>query len=146
MEKTAWDFNKEILFGEIGAVAGAFLVSYLTSQFTKVASTISTSAVIGAVAGASVFWLIMRQYDQKRNKTYSTKHLANDIAYFTPVAVLLTLAVYYPALFLISQYLLTHNYNVVFSVVPSQIVAFSMFLISINIYRYFLLKYHGKRL
>lgn len=161
MDRSTFDFNKEILFGELGALLGAPLLSFIVaglitspniSSFVvadnpaKIPSIISSFAVIGAILGAAVFWLLMRAYDEKKRKELSLKHLASDISYFTPGAFVLTLLVYYPLLFLISKHLLNQDYRVLSSVILSQFVAFSLFLISINIYRRFIWKYFGKKL
>ncbi|MBS3094855.1 hypothetical protein J4474_04270 [Candidatus Pacearchaeota archaeon] len=144
--KNFFNFNKEIIFGEIGALVGAPSVSYLTSQMTESANIISFSAVGGAILGAASFWLIMRIYDDTRNHKLSLKEFAEDIAYFTPVAFFLTCLIYYPLLFFISRYLIRHFTGVLTSVVLSQFIAFTLFFISMNVYRYFLLKVVGKTL
>jgi uncharacterized membrane protein YeaQ/YmgE (transglycosylase-associated protein family) len=146
VSKSTFDFNKEIVFGEIGALVSAPLTASIVSKYTSVNNIISASAVFGAILGASVFWLIMRIYDEKRNKIFSVKGLERDIVNFTPAAFLLTLLVYYPVLFLLSKHLLTEAYKLTFSVFISQLVAFSLFLISINIYRYMIRKYYGTQL
>ena len=140
------DFNKEILIGEIGALIGIPIFSYITSLFTKNSTIISSSAVVGALVGAAVFWLSMRIYDEKKRGEYSVKNIVNDVAYFTPVAFVLSMIVYQPILFFVSYYLLNQGSSVLYSVIISQIIAFIFFLVGINIYRSLLLKYFGKRL
>ena len=158
-EISLFDFNKELLFGELGALIGApvlasigpkipflkMVVSYL-SKFIGFGSIVSLLAVIGSILGAAVFWLLIRIFDEKKMEIFSLKHFAKEIRYFTPAAFLLTLLVYYPSLFLISRHLLTQDYRVASSVILSQIVAFSLFLTSINAYRYFLWEIAGKRI
>ena len=146
MKRSTFDFNKEILFGELGALLCVPLVSYIVSRFTSASGVISSFAVGGAIFGACAFWLLMRAYDEKRRKELSVKHLASDIEYFTPGALALALLVYYPTLFLISEHLLTQDYEVLTSVILSQFVAFSLFLVAVNLYRYFIWKIFRKKL
>jgi beta-lactamase regulating signal transducer with metallopeptidase domain len=138
MHKRIFDFNKEIIFGELGALISAPIAAFIASQFTKTASFISAIAVLGSLAGASLFWVAMRAIDEK--KRHELSHLASDIGYFTPAAFLTTLLFYYPTLFLLSRHLINQDYRIMSSVVLSQILAFSMFLIVINLYHYYLLK------
>jgi len=144
MNKLTFDFNKEILFGEVGALIGAPLSAFLISKITVSTHLVSSFAVGGAIAGASIFWLFMRIYDKEQEKRFSFRSLESDISYFTPAAFLLTVLVYYPVLFLLSKHLLTQDYKVVSSIIISQVVAFSLFLTSINVYRYILKKFYGK--
>jgi len=144
MARTTWAFNKEIIFGEIGAFLGVPLFSFIASQLTKQTSIISASAVGGSIIGAVIFYLSMRIYDRKKQENYGKKELFNDLSYFTPVALMLTLLVYYPILYFVSNYLLNKNTNLFLSVIPSQLIAFAVFLVAINIYRFILIKYFGK--
>ena len=137
------DFNKEILFGEVGALISAPAVSYFASMITKDYNVISLSAVIGAIIGASIFWIAMRIYDKRRNKM-PLENVAKDIAYFTPAAFLISLILYYPTLFLVSHYLLVEGVRVLYSVISSQVIAFLSFLIGVNAYRYVLAYRFGK--
>jgi hypothetical protein len=146
MDRSAFDFNKEILFGELGALISAPLISYIVSRFTDVPKIISSFAVGGAIFGACAFWLLMRAYDEKSRKELSVKHMASDIEYFTPGAFILALLIYYPSLYLVSKHFLTEDYRVLISVILSQVIAFLLFLIAVNIYRYFIWKYFGKKL
>lgn len=141
-----FDFNKEIIFGEVGAIIGAPALGCISSQVTNSPSLISTSAVIGSVLGAALFWFSMRVYDKKRRGQLSKRGFIEDIVYFTPVAFVLALLLYYPSLFLVSKYLIKHHNAVIFSVLFSQFIAFFFFIISINLYNYFLFKLVGKRL
>jgi hypothetical protein len=138
MDKRVIDFNKEILFGEFGALISAPIAAFIISQFTKSASFISAIAVLGSLAGASLFWIAMRAYDE--NRRHEISHLATDVGYFTPAAFLTTLLFYYPTLFLLSRHLINQDYRIMSSVVLSQFLAFSMFLIVINLYHHYLWK------
>ena len=142
--KNTINFNKEIIFGEIGALIGAPLISYIVSRFTSVIKFISFSAVIGGIIGGVLFWLFMRVYDKKIYKKFSIKNLAEDIIYFTPIAFLISLFMYYPLLFFFSEHFLESQYKILYSVIFAQLIAFSFFLVMMNFYRYFLAKIYKK--
>ena len=141
MKQSVFDFNKEILFGEIGALVSAPLAAYFTSLVTANTSVISSTAVLSSIVGASLFWILMRTYDEKIRKVLSVQHLATDIGYFTPAAFFFAACIYYPALFLISRHRITQDYHVVYAVIISQVVAFSLYLVAMNIYHHFLWKF-----
>lgn len=143
-KKSTLNFNKEIVVGEVGALIGAPLVSFIASRFTSNLDAVSICAVIGAAIGACTSWLAMRIRDREKDRNFSAHNLASDIAYFTPAALLLTLTVYYPTLYFLSGDLLAVHRRVLSSVILSQITAFLLFLVLINVYRYFLAKFAGK--
>lgn len=140
------DFNKELLFGEIGAVVGAQVFSLAASLKFTSAGILSFTSVLGAIIGAALFFLSARIYYKKINKQFSTKKLEEDLLYFTPVAFILTLLVYYPSLYFINKYFLASNIEIILSTFISQASAFFLFLAAINIYRYLLIKLAGKEL
>lgn len=146
ISKAFFDFNKEIFFGELGALICIPLFSELMAQFTSRATFISFSAILGALIGGSTFWLAMRVYDKERKRKYSLGGLVEDIAYFTPAAFVLGLIIYQPVLFFVSHHLLVLGDKVLFSVLVSQASAFLLFLISINVYRSLLYKFVGEKL
>jgi len=146
LSREAINFNKELIFGEIGAMVGAPLASYVGSRFTSSIDTIATITVIGAAIGASLFWICMRIYDKLKDTELSRKKFLEDLAYLVPVASLLVFTIYYPSLFLLSRYLLENDYRAVTSAVISQISAYVLFLLAINTYRYSLLKIMGRKL
>jgi hypothetical protein len=140
-------FNKEILFGELGSLFAAPTISSLISQVSSNVKIISLSAVFGAIIGASLFWLIMRIYDRKKRDELTMAGMTNDFIYLTPGASMLTLLVYYPTLYSLSyNNIISGRYGVAISVIISQVIAFSMFLIAINIYRIVLKKFFNKML
>ena len=146
MEQSTFEFNKEFVFGEMGAWISAPSVAFIVSQLTTSPETISLSAVIGAMAGASAAWLTTRIYHHKRRSIFSIRRLAEDIYFFTPVAFLLSLFIYSPIVYLISHYLLTHGDHVILAVIISQLTAFAVIITVINIYRMLLHKHIGKEL
>jgi small-conductance mechanosensitive channel len=143
--KETINFNKEILFGEIGAVIGTQGFGYVASKITHSINVISYSVVIGAILISSLFWFLMRVYDRKIRKSYSDKKIVEDIAYIAPASAVLTIVFYYPTLFLATRYLL-ENHKVYYSAILAQIIAFSVFILGINIYRKILMKYYNKTL
>ena len=142
------NFNKEILFGEVGAILGAQATSYFVSEVTMRASTISTYTVLGSIVGASLFWLSTRAYDKIKTSRggFSSKRFVEDIAYFTPVAFLLTFFIYYPSLYYFSKILIEESGKVTIPVFFSQAGAFLLLLIALNFYKYMLFKITGRKL
>jgi hypothetical protein len=141
-----FDFNKQILFGEIGSLLGAPLFGFIASLMTTKSNIISGLAVAGSLFGAAVFWLAIRIHDEKRKKKFSVKKMAGDIAYYTPAATPLVFLVYQPVLFFLTKFLLKMGFYSVLSVVLAQFSAFILFLILINVYRIILLKYFKREL
>jgi hypothetical protein len=146
MQQSTLDFNKEILFGECGALLAANPTAYAVSRFTRNASLISWSAVAGTLIGGALFWLLARIYDKVRQRRFDAKVLASDIGYFTPAAILLGFLVYDPSIYFTSHELLREGDRVVDSVLVGQLVAFALFLLCMNIYRLLLLRFRGKSL
>ncbi|MEX2017228.1 MAG: hypothetical protein WD876_02040 [Candidatus Pacearchaeota archaeon] len=146
ISKEAINFNKEFLFGEVGAIIGAPLASYIGSRFTSSIDTIATVTVIGAAIGASLFWLGMRVHDRLNQIKTSKKNFVKDLLYITPIASLFVFLIYYPSLFLLSRHLLENDYRAVSSAIISQMSAYVLFLSAINIYRYAVLKLTGRKL
>lgn len=139
------NFNKEILFGELGSLFAAPTISSLISQVSSNAKIISLSAVFGAIIGASLFWLVMRVYDRKKRNELTITDMTNDFIYLTPGASMLTVLVYYPTLYSLALDKITSgNLGVPVSVIISQAVAFSAFLIAINIYRLVLKRFFNR--
>jgi len=138
------NFNKEIIFGELGSVLGAPLFAFIFSRFVENPDFISGSAVAGGIIGMAIFWIYTRIMD--KGEGYSLKKLADDIKYFTPAAFIIALLFYYPTVFFVSKSFLTNNHRVLYSVIVAQVAAFLFFLTGMNIYRYFLYKVIGKKL
>jgi hypothetical protein len=145
LQKTTLEFNREILFGECGALLAANPTAMAVAHFTKNTSLISGSAVAGTLLGGALFWLAARIYDKKKRKEFDTRSLASDIGYFTPAAVVLGFVVYDPSIYLTSHSILKGGGPVLLAVLVGQVVAFGLFLACMNIYRIILLRF-GKRL
>lgn len=141
--KETINFNKEIFFGEIGALVGTQIFGHYASKLFISPTIISGFVVLGAIVFASLFWLAMRLYDRILRKKESTKMVKEEISYFVPASIFLTLSVYYPVLFYSTRHLLRHHDLVTYSAIISQTLAFLLFLIGINAYRYTLIKLKG---
>jgi hypothetical protein len=146
MHQSTLDFNREILFGECGALLMANPTAIAVSHFTSRAAVISSSAVAGTLIGGALFWLAARVYDKKKRKRFDARSLASDIGYFTPAAVLLGFLVYDPLIYFTSHRLLREGDRVEYSVIAGQGVAFALFLLCMNAYRLLLLRIRGKSL
>lgn len=147
MKESTFNFNKELIFGEIGSFVGSPLLAYFVSNFTDTAKYISFGAVVGGIIGASIVFLATRIWDRSYGqKTYSIKQLAGDLAYFTPVAFLLALIVYYPVLFFLSKYLILNDHQIGISVIFAQFIAFGLIVIALNFYRVLLKRVSGREL
>jgi hypothetical protein len=144
MRSLAWDFNREMIFGELGAFVGANLAAVLVSHFTRDAAAVSFSAIPGTVIGGSAFWLSARIYDQVTGGRFKPRGLAGDIACFTPAAFVLSVLAYDPAIYLISHELLRRGNPVSASILAGQLVAFALFLLGMNAYRAMLFRATGK--
>ena len=132
---TAWKFNKEIILGEIGSLLGAYIAALIASRLTRSSALISAALIPGTLLGGTVFWLTARISHMHERRNWSVGVLARDISYFTPVAAVLGFAVYDPAIFFTSRFLLVRGAGVILSVAGGQITAFSLFLASMNAYR-----------
>ncbi len=141
--RDTFNFNKQILLGEIGAVIGAPLSGHIASLFTHASYIISSVAVIGAIVGSGIVFLGTRAYDKAKQNALSKKEFARDLLFFTPVAFAIACCISYPTLYFLSKHLISY-YPVALAIAVSEIAAFMLFLIAINYYRYLLMKHHGK--
>jgi hypothetical protein len=146
MHKSTLVFNRELMFGECGALLLANPTASVVSRYTRSADVISYAAVAGTLAGGALFWLAARIYDSTRGKRLDKKVLASDIGYFTPAAIILGFLVYDPSIYLATHHLLRDGDSVVPSVFIGQAIAFLLFLICMNAYRILLLRIRGKML
>jgi hypothetical protein len=140
------DFNKQILFGETGALIGTPLAAYVAARFTTDPSVLSFSVVLGGLVAGSLAWLIVKIRDEKKRGANSVFHLTGQIVLFSPAAFVVGLIVYQPTLFLVARRLIKGGERVLYSALISQFTAFSLFLVAINLYRIALHRYAGKRI
>jgi hypothetical protein len=146
MKRSTYNFNKELLFAEIGAVIGAPLLPFIITLLTDDHIVLSVLTVIGAQAGATTIWLITRIYNQKIGNIFSVKKLARDIAYFTPAAFLIASITYYPTLYFTTHYFLEQKEHILLAAILGEILAFVLFMTVINVYRVYLIKYYDVEL
>ncbi|MEM5948608.1 hypothetical protein WKV44_08635 [Spirochaetia bacterium 38H-sp] len=145
--KTAFlNFNKEILIGEIGAILGAQIASYIIFSLTHSRDLASIAAILGSIIGGAILYLPTRYYHQKQANTFSPRKFGKDLLYFTPVALALTILIYYPSLYMFENYFLGKQTFIIFSTFFSQSISFFLFLIAINIYRTAILTIKEKEL
>lgn len=135
LSKRFVDFNKQLLFGEIGALTGTPLFPLITSHFTDDPAVVAFSAVIGGLAAGSVFWLVVRVYDERKRGLHWVRRLAGQIVWFSPAASVLGLMIYQPILFFVARHLIKTGALVVHAVLASQVLAFTSFLVAMNLYR-----------
>jgi hypothetical protein len=146
MRQSTYHFNREILLGECGALVVANGSAPIVFHYTRSADLISSAAVAATLIGGGLCWLAARVYDKVKDRTFTAQALASDIGYFTPAAIILGFTVYDPAIYLASHYLLIHGTGDAVSVLVGQLIAFALFLASLNAYRLLLIRFRGKSL
>lgn len=132
------NFNKQLVFGEFGALAGTPLFPLIAAHFTRDPAVLSFSAVVGGLVAGSFFWLVVKIYDEHHGGARTARHLAGQIAWFSPAAFVLGLMTYQPTLFFVGRHLIKRGVPVVAAVLLSQLLAFILFALAMNIYRLFL--------
>ncbi len=140
------NFNKEILSGELGAILGAQAIGLIIKDMNLSETSISFLVVLGAILGSAVFYLPLRIFHQKKKDDFSVSNFSKGIILYSLAAILLTVIVYYPTLFFLEKYLLKYIKEVNLSILLAQTIAFLMFLLFINIYRFILKKYFNKEI
>jgi hypothetical protein len=146
MRQSTLHFNRELLIGECGALLLTNVTAPVAALYTRNAAVISSAAVAGTLAGGGLGWLAARIYDQYRAETLTAKGLASDLGYFTPAAIVLGLCIYDPVIYLTAHALLGRGTGVALAVGTGQLLAFSLFLLCLNLYRLALLRWRGKSL
>ncbi|MCR4285203.1 MAG: hypothetical protein NUV97_04155 [archaeon] len=146
IEQDTIHFNNELLFAEIGGLIASPIFGYIAFHLKPTPDFISFFAVLGSIIGCAVFWLVTRVRNHKKRGCFSTGKIAKDMLYYTPVASFTAFMVYQPTLFMISSHLLETGHGVWESILIAQLLAFLLFGTIINIYRYFLEKFTGRRL
>ncbi len=146
LNKRAFDFNKEILIGEIGALLGAPIFGFIGSLISRSPNFISIATVLGSMFGGCISWLITRIYDEKKEKRFSVKKFSKDITFYTPVAFLISLSISWPVVALVTHSLFVKEHISYLSSFIGELSGFAVFLILINIYRYILSRSFNKLL
>ena len=138
LNQKVFDFNKEILIGEIGALIGAPMFGFLGSLLSRNANFVSFATLFGSIMGAGISWLATRLYDQKKYNDFSTKKFVKEVSLYTPVAFLISLLVGYPIVVLVTHSLFVKEHVSYLSSFIGELSGFVVFLILINTYRYIL--------
>ncbi len=137
------EFNKQILYGELGGFFGVQIAAIVGRSFTTNSNLISWYVLIGSFIGGTLFFLTAKINQEKKENRFSGKQLIKELSYFTPVAGTLQLLVYLPILKISTYFFLKENFFVSFAAFFSQIFAFLAFLFLLNIYREILRKKKG---
>lgn len=140
------NFNKEILFGELGALLGAPLFGVIGSLMSRSPDFISLFTILGSILGGSILWLTAKFYDEKKENRFTVKKFAYRISIFTPVAFTISILVTYPIIFFVTHALSSHHHVTFLSSLSGEVAGFSVFLILINTYRYILVSSFKKEL
>ena len=140
------DFNKEILYGEAGAILGAGIVSLIASHFSSSRVVIAQFAVIGSATGASILFLLKKIRNKIRRGDPILRGIINDLKYFTPAAAVIGFGIGYPVLYYLTKYLVKAGWETFAAGAVSEMAAFSIFICLINIYRFGLIKFFRKNI
>lgn len=140
------DFNKEILYGEIGAVLGAAILSTIMSHFSPSNVRIAQFAVLGSMIGGSSLFLLKKIRNKIRRKEVVLKSVIYDLKYFVPVASLIAFFVTYPILYSLTKFLVKSGWEIFPAGAVSELAGFSVFICCVNIYRFALIKLFKKNI
>jgi uncharacterized membrane protein YeaQ/YmgE (transglycosylase-associated protein family) len=141
-----FDFNKEVFSGEIGALLGSALVSFLSSLIAGNEKFVPTFSVVGSILGSTIFFLSAKMYNKKKVGELSIKNMLHDLVYYTPAAALLRILFGYPLLYMFSEFFVGQRFGAFISGALGEFLSFLIFLVLINIYRLVLLKVFKKRI
>lgn len=141
-----FDFNKEIVFGEIGALSGSALGGYLSFLILHNEKLIPTFSVVGSMLGSTILYLSTKIYDKIKRKELSFRNLISDLAYYTPVAAPLRIFIGYPLLYFFTRYFVKSGIGAFYSGALGEFLSFLIFLTMINIYRFLLYRFLKKRI
>jgi uncharacterized membrane protein YeaQ/YmgE (transglycosylase-associated protein family) len=141
-----FDFNKEIIFGEIGALSGSALGSYLSFLISGNEKLIPTFSVVGSMLGSTILYLSTKIYDKIKRKEFSIKNLISDLLYYTPIAAPLRIFIGYPLLYLFTRYFVKNGVGAFYSGALGEFLSFLIFLVMINAYRFILYRISKKRI
>lgn len=141
-----FDFNKEIIFGEIGALLGSSLGAYLSFLISGNEKFIPTFSVVGSMLGSTTFYLSTKVYNKRKRKELSLRNLIRDLVYYTPVAAPLRIFIGYPLLYFFTRYFVKIGIGPFYSGAIGEFLSFLIFLAMINIYRVILFYVFKKRI
>jgi len=145
-DRKFFDFNKEIISGEIGALIGSSLGAYLSLLISQNEKLVPIFTVIGSILGSTTLFLSTKIYHKKRRKELSFKNIFHDLMFYTPVAASLRIFMGYPLLYFFTQYFVRSDIGAFYSGALGEFLSFLIFLFLINIYRIILFKFFKKKI
>ncbi len=140
------DYNKEIIFGEIGALLGSALGGYLSFLISQNENIIPTFAVVGSFIGSSTLFLSTKIYDKKKRKELSFMNIFNDLKYYTPAAAIMRVLFGYSLLYFLTSLFVKMEVGAFYAGALGEFLSFLVFLVLINIYRLVLFHFFRKRI
>jgi len=143
-EKFFSDFNKEIVYGEIGAILGAAILASIVSLFTSNRVRIAQFTVLGSILGGATLFLFKKVRNKIRNGDPILKSILHDLKFFTPAAVVIMFGIGYPALYYLMKYLTKVGWNGFVAGAVSELVGFVIFIVCINLYKFGVFKIFHK--
>ncbi|MDO8528638.1 MAG: hypothetical protein Q7S06_01975 [Nanoarchaeota archaeon] len=149
MEKNErfFEFNKEIVFGEIGAILGSSLGAYLSFLISGNEKLIPTFTVVGSIIGSTTLYLSTKIYHKIKRKELSLKNIFHDLKFYTPVAAPLRIFLGYPILYFLTRYFVRNtNMGAFYAGALGEFLSFLVFLFLINMYRIILFRFFKKRI
>lgn len=141
-----FDFNKEIIFGEIGALLGSALGSYLSFLISHNEKLIPIFSVVGSFLGSTTLYLSTKIYNKRKRKELSLRNLIHDLMYYTPAAAPLRIFIGYPLLYFFTRYFVKNGLGAFYSGALGEFLSFLIFLFLINMYRIILFRFFKKRI
>jgi hypothetical protein len=141
-----YPFNQAIVIGELGALGGVPFVPWIVSAFTRDPSMLALAAVLGALVGGSVLWIVVRVRDHRERGVQAVQRLARDIAWFSPASFVAGLTLYQPVLFFLTRHLIRAGLHTAVAAVAAQGAAFVLFLLALNGYRWAVFRLTGRLL
>ncbi len=144
--KRFFEFNDEIIFGEIGSVFGSALGGQLSFLITKTASLSPILSVAGSFIGSTTLFLSSKIYYKIKRKEMSLRNLIHDLEYYTPIAAPISIFIGYPALYFITRFFIQKGLGTFYSGALGAVLAFLIFWTLINAYRVILFHFFKKRI
>jgi hypothetical protein len=141
------DFNKEVVYGEIGAVLGSAIASAITSHFFSSSRVrIAQFAVVGSILGGGLLFLLKKIKNKRRRGEPILKSIIHDLKYFTPAAAIIACFICYPTLYYLMKYFVKIGWQTFPAGAISELVSFCIFFCCVNLYRFTLSKLFHKNI
>ena len=140
------DFNKEILYGEVGAILGAAILSAIISHFSSSRVTIAQFAVVGSIVGGGSLFIFKKIKNKIRRGEPILRSIIQDLIYFTPAATPIAVFISYPFLYYLMKFFVKNQWDTFVAGAVSELAGFVIFISCINFYRLGLIKLFHKNL